>query len=130
MTATAVDYAHLAFDLIEELDRLVTPDEIMGRLSATLGQFGYTAFLVTGVPEPPDRVEGYVLLNNWPDGWSDVYVERNYYPDDPVASRCRCSVDPFEWSEVVYDAESKPRAAEVMNAAAEFGMKKGFLVPV
>ena len=130
MAATAVDYARLAFDVIDEFDRLVTADEVMVRLSTALAAFGYTAFLITGVPEPPLRVEPYFLLNGWPKGWTDHYGRENYYADDPVAAWARRSIDPFEWSEAVYDAHRNPRAAEVMNVAADFGMKRGFLVPI
>jgi LuxR family quorum sensing-dependent transcriptional regulator len=127
---TAVDHARVAFDLIDEFDRLRTADQVMGRLSGALADFGYTAFLITGVPEPPQRLEPYMLLNGWPEGWTKVYAERNYYIDDPVAALCRRSINPFEWSEVQYDAERCPRAAEIMNIASDFGMKEGFLVPV
>jgi Autoinducer binding domain len=79
MAATAVDYAQLAFDLIDEFDRMTTADQIMARLSSSLSGFGYTAFLITGVPEPPQRVEPYFLLNGWPDGWTAHYAKENYY---------------------------------------------------
>jgi len=128
--AAAVDYAHWAFDLIDELDRLATADQVMQRMSAALAQFGYVAFVITGNPEPPQRIEPFILMNRWPEGFSSVYIARNYYPDDPVAAYCRRSAAPFEWSEATYDAERWPRAAEVMNCAADFGLKKGFLVPV
>ena len=56
MAAQPVDYAHAAFDLIDEFDRLGTPMEVMDRLASALSAFGYTAFLITGVPEPPPGV--------------------------------------------------------------------------
>jgi LuxR family quorum sensing-dependent transcriptional regulator len=130
MVATAVDYARTAFDLIDEFDRLTTTEQVMARLSAAFSNFGYTAFLITGVPEPPLRVESYFLLNGWPQGWTAHYGRENYYLHDPVAAWCRRTINPFEWSEAVYDAERCPRAAEVMNVAGEFGMKEGFLVPI
>jgi hypothetical protein len=43
MAATAVDYARLAFDVIDEFDRLVTADQVMARFSTALAAFGYTA---------------------------------------------------------------------------------------
>src|SRR5205814_9407761 len=63
MTATSVDYAHTAFDLIDEFDQIGTPEQVMERLASALSVFGYTAFLITGVPDPPQRVEPYFLLN-------------------------------------------------------------------
>ena len=61
----AHDYAKVAFDLIDDLDRLTVVDRVMDRVSATLSD---TSFLITGVPEPPQRLEPYILLNGWPKG--------------------------------------------------------------
>jgi LuxR family transcriptional regulator, quorum-sensing system regulator BjaR1 len=123
-------YAKMAFDLIDQLDRFTTIEQVMGRFSNALSDFGYTSFLITGVPEPPQRLDPYVLLNGWPKGWTEHYNKSNYYRDDPVAAWCRRTVNPFEWSEVPIDATRAPKAAEVMRAARDFGMKKGFLVPI
>lgn len=126
----AHDYAKVAFELIDDLDRLTDVNRVMGRVSTTLADFGYTSFLITGVPEPPQRLEPYILLNGWPKGWTDHYTRANYYPDDPVAAWCRRTVNPFEWSQAPFDAARWPRAAEVMAVAREFGLNKGFLVPI
>lgn len=130
MPGTSVDYVRLAFDLIDEFGPLVSADRVMDRMAAVLARFGYTAFLVTGLPEPPEPLEPHFLLNRFPPDWVKLYSERNYYPDDPVAAHCRRSIDPFEWSEATYDAERWPRAAEIMARAADFGLERGFLVPI
>jgi LuxR family quorum sensing-dependent transcriptional regulator len=124
------DYIKVTFDLIDDLDRLTEVDRVMSRVSATLANFGYTSFLITGVPEPPQRLEPYILLNGWPKGWTEHYTRSNYYPVDPVAAWCRRTVNPFEWSQAPFDAARSPRAAEVMAVAREFGLNKGFLVPI
>ena len=126
----AHDYVKVAFDLIDDLDRLTAVDSVMSRVSTTLADFGYTSFLITGVPEPPQRLEPYILLNGWPKGWTKHYTRSNYYADDPVAAWCRRTVNPFEWSQAPFDAARWPRAAEVMAVAREFGLNKGFLVPI
>jgi LuxR family quorum sensing-dependent transcriptional regulator len=130
VNASVVDYGRMAFDLIDDFEHLQTTGEVMSRMEGTLSGFGYNAFLVTGMPEPPQRVEPHFLLNGWPDGFTERYVRANYYLDDPVAARCRRSIDPFEWSEACSDLDAWPRAAEVMNVAADFGMRKGFCVPI
>src|SRR5215472_8385622 len=116
------DYAKVAFDLIDDLDRLTEIDGVMSHVSATLAGFGYTSFLITGVPEPPQRLEPYILLNEWRKGWTEHYTRSNYYADDPVAAWCRRTVNPFEWSQAPFDAARWPRAAEVMAVAREFGL--------
>jgi LuxR family transcriptional regulator, quorum-sensing system regulator BjaR1 len=125
------NYAKRAFDRIDELDSCTTIGQVMSSFANALADFGYTSFLITGVlPEPPQRLEPCILLNGWPKGWIEHYRKSNYYCDDPVAGWCRRSVDPFEWSEVPIDAARSPRAVEVMKAANNFGLKKGFVVPI
>jgi len=130
MTARMVDYARAAFDLIDHFDGAKTTDQVMSQLGSALSAFGYNAFLITGVPEPPLRVEAYFLLNGWPDGFGTEYHQKNYYRDDPIAAWCRRSIDPYEWSEAKYNPETWPRAATVMQLADDFGMKRGFCVPI
>ena len=94
----SLDYSKAAFDLIDDLDGLTNVGKVMARLSSTLAEFGYTSFLITGVPEPPQKLEPYILLNGWPKGWTEHYTKSNYYADDPphrkslrmVASAVRC----------------------------------------
>lgn len=130
MSAATVDYARSAFDLIDELDRVTTAEQVGDRLGSALSSLGYSAFLITGVPEPPARVEPHFMLNGLPQGYAEHYARENYYVDDPVAAWCRRSMDPFEWSEAPFDPSTWPRAAEVMNVASEFGMRRGFCVPI
>jgi LuxR family transcriptional regulator, quorum-sensing system regulator BjaR1 len=124
------NYAQLAFELIDGLDSLDSVEQVMGHFSAFLATFGYTSFLITGVPEPPQPLEPYILLNGWPGGWTDHYAKSNYYRDDPVAAWCRQTTNPFEWSEAPFVPERRPRAREVMQVAYDFGLKEGYLVPI
>lgn len=132
MTASSYDPAKLAFDLIDEFDRLKSADDVLLRMSAALSVFGYTAFLIVNTPEVANGIDSkpLFLLNGWPPGWTDHYGRANYYKDDPMAWHSRRSVNPFDWDEVRFDAENWPRATEVMQVAADFGLKKGFVIPV
>jgi LuxR family transcriptional regulator, quorum-sensing system regulator BjaR1 len=130
VTAMTVDHARSAFDLLDDFDHIETREEVTDRLGATFSGFGYSAFLITGVPEPPTPVEPCFILNGLPAAYSKHYVSENFYPDDPVAARCRRATDPFEWSEASYDPGAWPRAAEVMNTAAAFGLRQGYCVPI
>jgi LuxR family transcriptional regulator, quorum-sensing system regulator BjaR1 len=119
------DYPKIAFDFIDDLDRLSDIIKFTQHFSTAIGRFGYTSFLITGVPEPPP-LQPYILANGWPTGWTEHYAKADYYRHDPVAAWCRRTVQPFEWSEAPLDLERSPRAAEVMNCARDFGLKQGF----
>ena len=129
MDATSVDYARAAFDLIEDFEHTRTPEEVVEQLASSLSVFGFSTILITGVPEPPQRVEPYFLMNGWPRGWSGHNAKANNYADDPAAAWCRRTIDPFEWSEGTARPGRSPSdlpRAPVEDAA----LKKRYLVPV
>ena len=124
------DYAQEMFEAAAYFEVAEQPQAVADRLARLLSGLGFHAFLITQVPEPPLRIEPYMLLNNWPGGWSDLYSKKNYYADDPVASWCRKTVEPFEWKDAPYCPERNPKSREIMNIARDFGMLSGFLVPI
>ena len=124
-------YGQRAIEFTFELDQLNTPEAIIAKMSAALGEFGYSSFLISTSPEVVAGTgQPYFLLNGWPPEWAEVYAQHDYYKDDPIATWCRQTVNPYEWSEVRYDPEKWPRAATVMNAATEFDLREGFVVPI
>lgn len=125
-----LNYAKRMFDAVSDFQSITTIEGATDRLGKILSSFGYSAFLVTSVPDPPLRLEPYIQLNGWPKGWTEHYTKHDYYKDDPVAAYCRKTANPFEWREAPYAKEKDLKAAEVMNVARDFGMFEGFLVPV
>lgn len=128
MVATGGDYARVTFDLMGDIDRTKTPEQVVERLASSLSTFGYSPLLITGMPEPPQRVEPYFLLNGWPKRWTERHANENYHIEDPVAAWRRRTINPFEWSEA--DSGRAARAAEFVRAAEDVGMKKAFVVPI
>jgi LuxR family transcriptional regulator, quorum-sensing system regulator BjaR1 len=124
------DIATVAFDLIDEFERLTRPEDIQNRMGSVLKHCGYDAFLITTVP---NRLMGHrpvFMVDGWPEGWSNYYVEQGCYDHDPVASYCRVALDPFDWSDVPKGFLSGRKNREVMNVAGDFGLKFGRAIPV
>ncbi len=130
MSAKLVDYSRLAFDLIDELERLQTPDEVIGRMSAALAQFGFSGFLISTTPDLRAASQRQTFFDGWPNNFNDYYIKNGFYRDDPVVAMCLRNADPFEWTEAPYDPAALPRAKEVMGTASEFGLRNGFAVPI
>jgi LuxR family transcriptional regulator, quorum-sensing system regulator BjaR1 len=131
MPGTSADLVRSAFELIDEFERATTPAQVMTRLSGALTKFGYTSFLITTSPELiGTNPQPTFLLNGWPDEWTKVYRENGLYKDDPVAAMGRRTVNPYQWSEAVYDRKKSPSAAHVMQTAHDFGLKDGIVVPI
>jgi LuxR family transcriptional regulator, quorum-sensing system regulator BjaR1 len=117
-------------DFIVDLERIMTVEAAVDALSTMFNSFGFETLLLTGLPNPAQRVEQLVLAKRLPQEWFKLYTANQYFLVDPVARLCRRSVQPFEWSEATYDPENEPRAAEVMQRAVDFRMSQGFLIPI
>lgn len=130
MSGHSFDHATQAFEFIEGLERLSSPQEIIDAMGRSFALFGFENFIMTGLPHPEQRIETLVLLKKWPLEWYRRYTGKGYDRHDPVIRLCRQSVQPFEWAEVRYDSEANPRATEVMQGAADFGMQQGYCLPI
>lgn len=121
--------ANVMFDFITSSRGAKTADEVMSELGKAARHFGFSSFAVSGLPAPGERLDPYFLLNGWPDGWFERYVEQNYVHVDPVIQHTRASDDAFVWSEVLPVKLSRT-ARRVMNEASDFRMLDGFSVPI
>jgi LuxR family transcriptional regulator, quorum-sensing system regulator BjaR1 len=130
LSGRAFNYATEAFDFIDGLDDLTSPDDVVGAVAKTFSLFGFENFIITGLPNPKERFEQVVLLKKWPTGWFDIYAREDYVRSDPIIRLCKNTTQPFEWSEAPYDRAAEPKASEVMERATDFRMKEGFCLPI
>ena len=128
--ASEVDHARLAFAAIERLEKVSDTRELIETFRSCLDPFGFGVVLITGLPDPPADPTPFFLINSWPSGWHERYIEEDFYRDDPVAKAGRTQIDPFAWSEAAIDPERQPRAQQVMAEARSVGMRDGFVVPI
>lgn len=119
-----------ALDTIERLKTRQTPDEILGDLQSVSNSVGFDGFMMTGLPDPGDKIDGYLLLKGWNQAWTERYLARDFVQHDPVVAMVRSTTRPFMWSEATAAAEPTPLGAAVMNEAAEFGLLTGLSVPI
>ncbi len=121
---------NFVFDFIERTEKAQSQGSLVNMLSTAISEFGFTSFLVTGLPYAPDDFSDHTILNGWPDGWYRRYNERKYYNVDAVANQARQSVNPFFWTEAIPREENKTVSAAIMSEAHEFGLTDGLLVPI
>jgi LuxR family quorum sensing-dependent transcriptional regulator len=124
------NYAAEAFDFIDGLDLLASPEEVVDAVAKSFMLFGFENFIITGLPNPKESFEQVVLLRKWPLGWFEIYAKENYVRSDPIIRLCKNTTQPFEWSEAPYDPTKEPKAAEVMDRATDFRMREGFCLPI
>ena len=130
MSDHSFDHAAEAFGFIETLEELSTAEDVMDEMQRAFALFGFENFIITGLPNERERFESKVLLRKWPLGWYELYAREDYVRADPVIRLCRRTTRPFEWVEAPYDGERERKAAEIMRRATDFGMARGFCLPI
>ena len=119
-----------ALTFVDGLEQLSTLDDIAGALERELAHLGIETFIVTGMPSRELPFEDIVIVSRWPPEFFMLYVENDYARFDPLARYCSRSHMPLEWSAESYRGEADPRAAEIMQRGADFGLKQGYLIPI
>lgn len=124
--------AHLrqfSFDCVERLSRLTTLEDVSAELRRAGEAFGFGTFCISGLPDPGERLDPYVVLSGWPEAWLRRYVQGDYVHVDPVIRQVRQTTMPFAWNEAPYDSRDET-ATKVMNEATAFGLVDGLAVPI
>lgn len=117
-------------DEAEEIEQAPSLEAIVGGLRRALERFGFTAALVTGLPDyRAGRWHDHLLVNAWPHEWYRRYLAAGHYRHDPCAALCRASADPFSWDMVASGPLEAPQR-RVMDEASEFRLRQGICVPI
>jgi LuxR family quorum sensing-dependent transcriptional regulator len=127
----SADIRRSAFEFVEGVERHSTTGEVTNAMEALLKNYGFEHHCVSFLATERQSFEDVLLSNRLPKEWLKVYSERAYVHDDPGFRYAKMMVRPFRWfKEAPYNPEREPRAAEVVQLAADFGISDGFVIPV
>lgn len=122
--------ANAMIDFVSRTMASSSPDDIMSYLRDVSKAFGMDSFAIAGIPLPNERIDPYVLLNDWPMDWFQYYAEQDFVHVDPVIFATKMANNGFVWSEALNNKRLNPAARRVMNEATEVDMRDGFSVPI
>jgi hypothetical protein len=105
---------------LDALERSQTQDDVIGAIRDALEFAGAEFFCFNFLPQPKEKFENVILATNVPAPWLQLYIEQDFAAADPSIRFCRHTVHPFEYKDAPYNAETEPRAAEVMRRAEGF----------
>lgn len=129
ISGTADPLLERTLQTMESLNSAGSQRCMIARVTDFLQQFGFSAFGLTRLP----RLAGAeidVILDGWPEGWSEHYREAGLARHDPMVQHSLSAQDVFAWDEVPKDYLLNPKAAAVPLDAAEFDMREGLCVPM
>lgn len=119
-----------ALDFVDAVEGARSASDVTALFAKTIAEVGYNVHVMIGLPDSQTPFSKRVLVNGWPQEWSDIYTKENLCEVDPVARHSTQTVQPFDWSEAPIDAERQPRAKSVMHRATDFRMTHGLCVPI
>jgi LuxR family quorum sensing-dependent transcriptional regulator len=124
-------FGHKVLDFIEDIDRLTTADQIAGAMDRLIAGLGFRALFVGGHRGRPDfRFDDLLFATKCPAEFLSIYGGKNYFHDDPTVKRCRSSPHPFDFNSCDYGGGDGPRVPEIMSLLEDFGLSRGFIVPI
>jgi LuxR family quorum sensing-dependent transcriptional regulator len=118
-----------AFAFIDELEHLAGVDEVIDAMARRLNRIGLETVLLAELPQGRQRFEDVVLGSRWPEEWFNLYARNDFIKHDPLIPPVKRTQMPFEWGQSFYQGPDA-RAVEVLDRAADFGLKQGFMVPI
>ncbi|MER9136095.1 LuxR family transcriptional regulator [Mesorhizobium sp. M0830] len=89
--------------------------------------------MLAGPIPPPHALRreqlAHVLLDAWPEQWSERYFSQGYLYRDPTIQLVSRGSSPFRWSEMNQMGAVRPFGRRIMDEATEFKLCEGFTIP-
>jgi LuxR family quorum sensing-dependent transcriptional regulator len=105
-------------------------DLLFADFSELIQSFGFSYFVMAGLPAFGQDGAYFVIHNGWPEAWTARYRANRYFVDDPVAQWSFRARRPFSWSEADQQIGVSARSSQVLVEAAEFGLNYGLAFPI
>jgi len=122
--------ANNTLDTLEALERAPSILKVKEVFRRAVERFGFTSFLCSAPPRPEEGSVDPVLFDAWSRDWRQRYSKRRHYLHDPMLRELQRTADPFTWDAVAARSPHSPDEQRVMDEAADFGMRGGFVVPI
>jgi DNA-binding CsgD family transcriptional regulator len=124
-------------DILSGLASLNSKDAFQQKLDRTFRDFGFNLYCYVGVkgdlsrePSSTRSPDDAIFLTNVPTTWTDRYLEQNYQDDDPIIRECLAARLPLKWTERIKSSVRSDREDMVLADALDFGIRRGFTVPI
>ena len=115
-------------DFIDRLSYASEPEALRDAMAQACAALDLSCFAYLAMPDSPGTAAR--LISNYPTAWTTHYLQSHYERFDPVIIQALVDPEPFEWGlGIGSTAPSRPQQ-ELFEAAATFGIRYGFTVPI
>ncbi|WP_349509931.1 LuxR family transcriptional regulator [Bradyrhizobium sp. LTSP857] len=79
---------------------------------------------------PKRAIDQPGLISSYPPSWTEHYLRNHYERLDPVIVKALGGPEPFEWGMDVEPTRLSKSQQQLFDEAAEFGIRRGYTVPI
>ncbi len=116
-------------DFVDQLDEATTAAELQQAIARVLNELQLPVFAYVG-DAPVNDASAPLIVATYPAGWAARYYEQAYHRFDAVLASATARLLPFDWGSKDYLAQLDPVPRQIFHEAGEFGIKRGFTVPI
>lgn len=113
---------------IDNLSQSSDTADLCNALAQVSVAFDLRCFAYLSLPDQPDAAA--TLISTYPKDWTSLYLRSHYERLDPVIEQALNDPEPFEWGPGFGMAAKSNTQRELLEAAADFGIRYGFTVPI
>jgi LuxR family transcriptional regulator, quorum-sensing system regulator BjaR1 len=119
--------------LLKALDHASGVGEVVATVRQHLAGFGVEAVIAALLPRRNAlRMFGqrFLVMDEVPADWRQRYLQRSYARHDPIVAEALRRPTGFGWRDSDLAPIATPLGRQVMDEAAEFGLREGYTVPM
>jgi LuxR family quorum sensing-dependent transcriptional regulator len=128
--AAAETVAEHVFDVVARAEALVSLHALNECFRGALFRLGFRLFAFMYVIEGEQHRNLETSFGEGFDAWANHYRRMAFADDDPIVREVESSSEPFYWTEVVRKRPLSFPALRVIDAAKQFQLHDGFVMPV
>lgn len=117
-------------DAIDAVEGCTSLDELKSTFQRVIENYGFASYAYVDIGHP--EVDDPFVLATTDADWDETYRANGFLHVDPILPVVRRTNVPFHWGAVALPprlGKRKPGALRVMEAAKDFGLQEGLVVP-
>lgn len=121
--------AELAFEFVESIHRLTSPDAVFFEFRRAASQFGYSTVVVGELPAVRGKFPAF-FRSTWSPAFVEEYVGEGLIETDPSVEAGRERILPVRWSDLLDERRAKGGDLRHFDIIRAHGFPQGIAIPV
>lgn len=126
----SADFFHLAMEFIEYSKTSKSLADLGSAFQKTVQKFGFDHYACVSCVNFGTMPDGAVFLADYPEDWSNHYIENKFENNDRILEVAVKQHLPFSWDDKIVQKGMKEDQAEILNEGADAGLLYGVTIPI